>query len=385
MSSGAQLKLGAILPQTGSLSFLGPPAIAGVNTAINEINKNGGVNGKDVTLNLQDSGDAQHSEIVTGSVATLIQDGVSAIIGAESSSVTKLVIDDISAANIVEVSPANTSTSLSGYSKFYFRTAPPDTVQGNALGNLMVKDGNKKIGILVFNDDYGTSLRDVIKSTVEAQGATVTYGNKGQEFDPNATNFSSDVQAILATKPDAIALIAFDQTKQIVPELIGAGFPADKLYMVDGNTADYSKDFDPGTLKGAQGTIPGAEANDAFKKRLDDTNGSKLTSYAYGPEAYDATMLVALAAVKAGAVDGPSIQAQMAAVSGATNGTKCTGFKECADLLASGKEIDYQPVSGVGPFNSANDPSSAYIGVFKYDENNVNQYFTSVFGEVPSK
>ena len=66
------------------------------------------------------------------------------------------------------------------------------------------------------------------------------------------------------------------------------------------------------------------------------------------------------------------------------DGTKCTGFKECADLLASGKEIDYQPVSGVGPFNSANDPSSAYIGVFKYDENNVNQYFTSVFGEVPA-
>ena len=123
--------------------------------------------------------------------------------------------------------------------------------------------------------------------------------------------------------------------------------------MVDGNTADYSKDFDPGTLKGAQGTIPGAEANDAFKKRLDGTNGSPLSSYAYGPEAYDATMLIALAAVKAGAVDGPSIQAQMAAVSGSTNGTKCTGFKECADLLASGKEIDYQPVSGVGPFNSA--------------------------------
>ena len=95
-------------------------------------------------------------------------------------------------------------------------------------------------------------------------------------------------------------------------------------------------------------------------------------------------MLIALAAVKAGAVDGPSIQAQMASVSGANGGTKCTGFKECADLLAKGTEIDYQPVSGVGPFNSANDPSSAYIGVFKYDDNNVNQYFTSVFGKVPT-
>ncbi len=62
------------------------------------------------------------------------------------------------------ISPANTATSLSGYSPYYFRTAPPDTVQGSALANLIVSDGVSDLGILVFNEEYGTSLRDVVKS-----------------------------------------------------------------------------------------------------------------------------------------------------------------------------------------------------------------------------
>ena len=51
---------------------------------------------------------------------------------------TRNVIDDITGAKIVQISPANTATDLSGYSDFYFRTAPPDTVQGAALANLIL-------------------------------------------------------------------------------------------------------------------------------------------------------------------------------------------------------------------------------------------------------
>ena len=42
------LTFGTLLPQTGSLAFLGPPEFAGFNLAINEINDAGGVLGKDV-------------------------------------------------------------------------------------------------------------------------------------------------------------------------------------------------------------------------------------------------------------------------------------------------------------------------------------------------
>src|SRR6185436_10658672 len=42
------LKIGSLLPTTGSLAFLGPPEIAGVNLGIKEVNDAGGVLGKPV-------------------------------------------------------------------------------------------------------------------------------------------------------------------------------------------------------------------------------------------------------------------------------------------------------------------------------------------------
>ncbi|MGN8246216.1 ABC transporter substrate-binding protein [Cellulomonas soli] len=382
-AESSPLIIGTLLPQTGSLAFLGPPEIAGVDLAIEEINAAGGVLGADVTAEHTDSSDADHAEVATQSATELISKDVSVVIGAASSSVTLNVIDDITGANIVQISPANTATKLSGYSPYYFRTAPPDTVQGAALGNLITGDGHANIGFLVFNDDYGTSLRDVAQATVEETGATVTYGAEGagQEFDPAASSFSTDITALVATNPDAVAVIAFEQTKQIIPELVAAGIPSSAIYLVDGNTADYSADFEAGTLEGAQGTIPGAFPSEEFQERLKGVDSS-LTDFAYGPESYDATILAALAAVKGGATDGETIQANMAAVSGADGGEECTTFADCVALIEDGSDIQYVGQAGIGPFNADNDPSSAFIGVYKFGADNKNVWVKAVEGSV---
>jgi len=379
--SGDPLIIGSLLPETGSLAFLGPPEIAGVNLAIKEINESGGVAGQDVKIEHADSSDADNAEVATQSVTDLKSKGVQVIIGAASSAVTRNVVDDITGSNIVQISPANTATDLSGKSPFYFRTAPSDILQGRALGNLIVGDGVQNLGILVFNDDYGTSLRDQVKSVVEEAGGTITYGNEGQEFDPKATSFADPVTSVLATNPDAIVIIAFEQTKQIVPELVQRGWDMSKTYFVDGNLSDYSKDFEPGTLDGAQGTLPGAYPDDTFKDRLLGVD-SKLADFSYAAESYDATMLAALAAVKGGATDGTTIQKNLAAVSGASGGEACKGFKACADLLKDGKDIDYEAVSGAGPFNDQNDPSSAFIGIYKYGADNKYTWIKAEQGEL---
>lgn len=382
---GDSLHIGTVLPLTGSLAFLGPPEVAGVNLAIQEINEAGGVLGSDVKVTHEDSADTQQAQVAPQSAAKLINEGVSVIVGAASSAVTLNFVDDVVASQVVQISPANTATELSDYDDFFFRTAPPDSVQGNALANLILEDGHTSVGFLVFNEDYGTGLRDVIKTTIEGAGGTITYGNPGEEFDPAATNFSAEVEAVMSSNPDAVVLIAFDQTKQIIPSLLGAGMDPTALYMTDGNVADYSGDLEPGAIEGAQGTIPGAEPDQSFKDQMNEVYGEELDSFAYGAESYDAVMLVALAAVHAGATDGPSIQGSMAAVSGANGGTECTGFAECAGLLADGEEIIYQAVSGVGPINENNDPSSAFVGVYRYDENNVQNWVAEVYGEVPTE
>jgi branched-chain amino acid transport system substrate-binding protein len=380
--SSSPLIVGSLLPQTGSLAFLGPPEIAGVDLAVKEINEAGGVLGSDVEVIHADSSDADNAEVATQSVTDLISQDVAVIVGAASSSVTLNVVDDITGAEIVQISPANTSTKLSGYSDFYFRTAPSDLVQGSALGNLVVNDGHANVAFLVFNDDYGITLRDVAKATIEEAGGTVVYGNPGEEFDPASDDvIASAVTAAMATNPDAIVIIAFDQTKLIVPALASAGFDTSKLYFVDGNLADYSADFEPGTLEGAQGTLPGANATEDFRARL-ATVDDGLKDFAYAAESYDAVVLAALAAVKGGATDGPTIQENLAAVSGATDGTECETFADCVELIEAGDEIAYKTVSGAGPFNEDNDPSSAFVGIYQFDAENKYSWVKEEFGEV---
>ena len=178
----------------------------------------------------------------------------------------------------------------------------------------------------MFNDTYGTGLRNAVQETVEAAGGEIVYGGKGDgdEFPAGQTTFSSEVSGALAANPDAIVVLAFDETKQIVPELASQGWDMSKTYFSDGNTADYSKDFEAGTLEGAQGTIPGADPEQGFKDRLsgwsESAQGEALTDYAYGAESYDATILAALAAVKGRGTDSQTIQENYAAVSGASDG-----------------------------------------------------------------
>nr|WP_297422454.1 ABC transporter substrate-binding protein [uncultured Actinotalea sp.] len=379
---GDPLVIGSLLPQTGSLAFLGPPEIAGVDLAIEEINEAGGVLGQDVQIIHTDSSDADNAEVATQSVTDLLSQNAQVVIGAASSSVSLNVVDDITGAQVVQISPANTATSLSGYSPFYFRTAPSDLIQGNALGNLIVNDGHANVAFLVFNDDYGITLRDVAKETIESAGGVVTYGNPGEEFDPASDDvIPSAVTAALATNPDAIVIIAFDQTRLIVPQLAAAGFDTSKLYFVDGNLSNYSEEFEEGTLDGAQGTLPGAFPDEAFQERLLGVDPD-LNDFSYAAESYDATILAALAAVRGGATDGPTIQENMAAVSGAEGGTECTGFAECRDLLEAGEDIAYQAVSGAGPFNEDNDPSSAFVGIYRYGADNTYEWVKAEFGEL---
>jgi neutral amino acid transport system substrate-binding protein len=388
-TSADSFKVGGILPLTGNLAFLGPPAVAGVGLAVSDINAAGGVNGAKACHDILDSGDSTDMSISTASAGTMVAGKPSVVIGAESSSVSLNFVDTLTAAKITQVSPANTAIDLSGYSPFYFRTAPPDTVQGNALGTLISQDGYTNIGFLVFNDTYGTGLRNAVEDTVTAAGGKCVYGCKGDgdEFPAGQTTFSAEVQAVTAAKPDAIVIIAFDETKSIVPELASSGWDMSKTYFVDGNLSDYGEDFEPGTLEGAQGTLPGQDPDQGFKDQLvgwyKQAQGEEIKDFSYGAESYDATILSALAAVKGGANDSVTVDKNFAAVSGATDGEECNTYADCIKLLQDGKEIRYAGPSGIGPIDDENDPSSAFIGIYQYDANNKNVLSGTVEGSKP--
>ncbi|MEV0228846.1 ABC transporter substrate-binding protein [Nonomuraea sp. NPDC050786] len=362
------LTLGTLLPQTGSLAFLGPPEIAGVNLAVKEINEAGGVLGKPVTKYDTDSGDTT-TNIASQSVDKLLAQKADAIIGAASSSVSESVIDKITGAGVIQFSPANTSDKFTTINDkgLYFRTSPPDKLQGRVLGDLVVSDGNDTVGILAMQDSYGTGLADQVQKTVTDGGAEVV---ERVDYDPKAADFSADVAKIKAKNPKGIVLIGFEETAKVIAELVKQGLPADKhkWYMVDGNTSNtnYVK-MPKGTLDGVKGTIPGAAAPEEFQSKLKAID-PKLQDFSYAPESYDAANLLALAAEAAKSDAGVDIAAKLAEVS--KGGEKCKSFKECVDLLKAGKDIDYEGVSGPVEFNEAGDPAVATIGIYQYGPNN---------------
>ena len=249
-------------------------------------------------------------------------------------------------------------------------------LQGKVLGNYMATCGAQTLGMIVLNDAYGTGLAKNVKAAFEAAGGKVVAEELFNEGD---SQFSSQVDKVIAAKPDAIALITFDQAKSIVPLMTGKGVKPTQMFMVDGNTSDYSKDFQPGTLKGAQGTIPGTFAKDDFKKKLLAIDPA-LKDYSYAGESYDAVNLIALAAEAAKSTKGTDIAKQLKAVSEV--GEKCNAFPSCVTLLRNGKDIDYDGQSGPVTFSDAGDPTEAYIGIYEYQNDNTYKPSKEEFGKL---
>ncbi|MGY1838545.1 MULTISPECIES: ABC transporter substrate-binding protein [unclassified Modestobacter] len=222
-ATGDPLVVGTLLPLTGNLAFLGPPEVAGAQLAINEVNEAGGVLGQPVQLVEGDSGDAS-TDTATQTVDRLLQSNVDAIVGAASSGVSLTVIDTITGAGVLQISPANTSDQFTTYDDngLYFRTAPPDTLQARALADLIAEDGNNTVGILAINDPYGTGLAQNTRDNLVAGGLSedsieyITY-------DPQAANFSSEVQQMVDFNPDAIVVIGFEESSRIIQDLNAQG------------------------------------------------------------------------------------------------------------------------------------------------------------------
>ncbi|MBI1350765.1 MAG: ABC transporter substrate-binding protein [Actinomycetales bacterium] len=215
-------KVGTFLPITGNLAFLGPPEVAGVKLAINDIEAAGGIPGfKKVVLEEGDSGDTS-TETGKQTVKRLLPLGIDVLIGAASSGSTLQVLDEVTGAGVMMISPANTSPALTTAPDhgLYFRTAPSDVLQGAFLGSLILQDGYTKVAIMSLQDSYGDGLNaNVTKAITEGGGEVVA----NVVYDPTAADFAADVAKIKAAGPEAIVLIGFDESAQIIQEMVKQG------------------------------------------------------------------------------------------------------------------------------------------------------------------
>ncbi|MGK2880149.1 MAG: ABC transporter substrate-binding protein [Mycobacterium sp.] len=366
------LKIGTLLPETGSLAFLGPPMIAGVQVAVDEVNEAGGVLGADVALVTGDSGDTT-TDTANATVDRELSEGVSVIVGAASSSVSLKVVDKIASAGVVMFSPANTADDFVCYQDkgMYFRTAPTDVLQAQALAQLITGDGAQRVVIMALNDPYGTGLATNTAKDLEAAGipadqiSTIIY-------DPNAQSFNAEVDQAKEFNPEAVAVIGFEESSKIITRMheVGIG-PSDGMlvYGTDGNMGNaLGEAVGPGLVAGMKGTTPLTEIGPDFEARLKAVDPA-LIDINYGGESYDAVIISALAAEQAKSTAGVDIAANINLVT--KDGTKCTTFAQCRDLVAAGDDIDYDGVTGELAFAAAGEPSIGSYGSLEFGPDNV--------------
>ncbi len=365
-----QLKIGTLLPATGSLAYLGPPEFAGVDLAVKEIDAAGGVLGQPVVNEYGDSGDTE-TDIASQTVDSHLQKGVQAIIGAASSGVTFTVIDKITSNGVLQISPANTAPSLTDYpdNGLYFRTAPSDALQGAVQASNAIDNGFTAGATIARKDPYGEGLQNAFIADFEAGGGTIT---EAITYDPTAASFEAEVAKIAASNPEFVQVVGFDESTKLIQEMIKQGVgPQDvQIYLADGNLSTTAfKDFPKDTMTGVIGTVPTGDPSvdvEAFNGKLLEQDPA-LTDFAYGAQAYDATMLVAIAAEYAGCADGTAIAAAMPMVANAdAGGEACGTYADCVAIIQAGGQPNYDGVTGPLDFNEYGDPKSATIDVVQY-------------------
>lgn len=355
------LKLGALMPMTGGLQAYGETSLNGIKLAVDQINAAGGVNGGQVELIVGDTQTTPQAGVSAAQKLVNV-DKVSALVGALSSGVSIPVAQTVSSKQgVPQVSGASTAPDITNLDDgdFMFRTVPTDAVQGVGLAELTIAAGIKDVAVVYLNNDYGKGLAEAFTSAYEAKGGKVTAS---VAYEEKQASYRGELSKAAGGGSAHMVQIAYpeDGIPMIKQALEGGYFQ--KFIFTDGMKAQEMVDnIGAQYLEGAYGTTPesAGEAAKIYRAAFEAKFGP--TEKPYSDTAYDATMILALAAVKAGSNDSKAIRDAMRDVANAPGEKVLPGeFAKAVELLKAGKDIDYVGASGPVDFDAAGDVSGTF-------------------------
>jgi branched-chain amino acid transport system substrate-binding protein len=363
------LTIGALVPESGSLEKFGPAVSAAIALAAQDVNDAKA----NLTVNVEtrDSGDSTGTT-AEDAVAELLAARTTVIIGGLSNGVSKKVVDKITGAGVVEISPANDSPDFSDYddSMLYWRTSPSCALEGSALGAEMADRVNGSIAILSEDVLCGPLLPRAVGETFQRGGGEVIVE---ESINEKATGLDDQIADAIAAKPDAIAILGTTQAEKIAKAFIAAGYSGDQLFFSGLSLGKRDSGFAAGSLTGSIVTHPGLDVSTIsdFTDRLLEINPS-LKDFSYAAESYDAVILASLAALASQKITGEAIASKLQEVSGgAGDGEVATTFADAAKIILAGGTVDYDGVSGPITLSDNGDPQGAIIGIYQYGSDNV--------------
>ena len=348
-ADGHGIKMGIILGFTGPIESLTPAMAASAELAFKEVSDSGSLlGGKKISVERADS-TCVDSAAATSAAEGLVSNGVVAIMGADCSGVTGAIATNVAVPNgVVMISPSATSPGLTDLKDngYFFRTAPSDARGGQILADITKDRKIKSVAITYTNNDYGKGLADVYAAAVKAHGIQVTTSAAHED---GKADYSAEVATLASAGGDAVAVIGYlDQGgKGIIQGSLDSG-AFDTFILSDGMIGDSLTDTFGKSLNKSFGSLPGSTGKGAGVFTKVAKAAGIDSSGPYTGESYDAAALITLAMQAGGKADRATIQKNVMSVANAPGKKIYPGeLKKALDLLAKGKDINYEGATGV--------------------------------------
>jgi len=349
------LKIGALMPMTGDLQAYGEADLTGIQFAAQQINAAGGVNGEDIEVVIADT-QTKPQAGVDAAQKLINVDGVHAIVGALSSGVTIPVAKTVTGREgVPQISNASTSPTITNLqdSDFLFRSVPSDAYQGVALANLVQDKGVANVSILYVNNDYGQGLADAFTEAYDGDVSASIAFEQGQ------ASYRGELQQAAGGGAEALVVIGYPESGSVILRQSLEGGYLDQFIFTDGMKAPEIVDrVGAQFLNGAFGTVPQAKDTEGLRmfREAYTAEYGELPGKPYYDTAYDAAMVIALAAQKVGSTDSEAIRDNLRDVANAPGEVILPGeWEKAVALLADGQDINYEGASGSVDFDDNGD------------------------------
>ncbi|GAA2672773.1 ABC transporter substrate-binding protein [Actinoplanes palleronii] len=286
------IKIALVDAQSGQLSSLGAWELKGARLAVDEWNAAGGINGRQVQLDVfDDQGDPTTG---TNLARKIDSEGYLAMIGTAESAVTIAMAPILKQAEIPNITSGQSPGLVAVGSEFLFLNGPTSTTYDETLAEHIVdKQGIKSIAMITNNGSYGKGEHDAFLKALQARSVTPVAD---QVVTTDQKDFSAVLTGIRQKNPKVIFLGAEEvESGLIVKQARDLGITATFAGAAPQGTPVF---LDTAGVANAEGTIVsspylGNDVSDASKK-FAAAYKTKFNEEAelHGAKAYDGTQIM---------------------------------------------------------------------------------------------
>ena len=364
-AQAAPFRVGALNPITGAGSPYGPGMQKAILMAIEEINAAGGAGGRKLEAFAEDT-QTRPEAAVLAAKKLIDVNKVQAVLGTWSSGVTLAVMPLTDQADLIQmnVSGAPAISTLDKKDLVWRFQATNDRF-GAAFSEIAAKRGFKRPATMAFNNASGIGNTEGFRKAWEKRGGKVVANIV---YEPNRPSYRSELQKVLAEKPDVIVTGSYlPDTTILLREWFQTGEKT--AWIIPGWAAnpDLVKALGAEVCEGiiSVDTVS-AESGGAFKHfdaMYTKAMGRSALTNVYAPMAYDMAISLALAMEAAG--PGASVAQINAKIREVANpgGEPVSTFAEGKAKLAARQKINYEGASSKLDFDQYGDVSPDF-GVF---------------------